>query len=268
MISITGSLADTIGVKNPLRYRGYYYDTETSLYYLQSRYYDPETGRFINMDAYFVAGNDYIQGTNMYAYCYNNPVMYSDPSGRASEKDISGWFGGLWLFAEMCYYFGLANWIPGISDISGEIVDFEVAIYDEFTISEGVADFINFANDLAIGAAAGAIVSSLTGGGVIAGVFTRLKKWLPGVATGVVAISETKLSEILGSLNIFSNVAPGKYVLMSFLFMEEGKNHEYIPHIYYVLKFLGPDIEEGETITRDMQTDSSLELMIYQIGFN
>ena len=85
LISITGSLASTIGVKNPLRYRGYYYDTETSLYYLQSRYYDPEIGRFINMDAYFIAGNDYIQGTNMYAYCYNNPVMYSDPSGMAGE---------------------------------------------------------------------------------------------------------------------------------------------------------------------------------------
>ncbi len=83
LISITGSLADTIGVKNPLRYRGYYYDTETSLYYLQSRYYDPDTGRFISMDAYYIAGNDYIQGTNMYAYCYNNPVMYSDPSGYA-----------------------------------------------------------------------------------------------------------------------------------------------------------------------------------------
>ena len=85
LISITGSHASTIGVKNPLRYRGYYYDTETSLYYLQSRYYDPEIGRFINMDVYFIAGNDYIQGTNMYAYCYNNPVMYSDPTGFAVD---------------------------------------------------------------------------------------------------------------------------------------------------------------------------------------
>ncbi len=88
LISITGSLADTIGIKNPLRYRGYYYDTETSLYYLQSRYYDPEIGRFINMDAYFVAGNDYIQGTNMYAYCYNNPVMYVDPTGYITTEGV------------------------------------------------------------------------------------------------------------------------------------------------------------------------------------
>ena len=83
LISITGSLASTIGIKNPLRYRGYYYDTETSLYYLQSRYYDPETCRFINADSLLVAG-DYLQGTNLFAYCLNNPVMYSDPSGYES----------------------------------------------------------------------------------------------------------------------------------------------------------------------------------------
>ena len=85
LVSIYGTLADTIGVKNPLRYRGYYYDTETSLYYLQSRYYDPETGRFISRDSYLIAGNDIIQGTNMYAYCYNNPVMYVDPTGKLGE---------------------------------------------------------------------------------------------------------------------------------------------------------------------------------------
>lgn len=88
LISITGSLADTIGVKNPLRYRGYYYDTETSLYYLQARYYDPDTGRFISADALLVAGNDYIQGMNRYAYCYNNPVMYSDPSGYSLKDTV------------------------------------------------------------------------------------------------------------------------------------------------------------------------------------
>ena len=88
VISVTGSLADTVGVKNPLRYRGYYYDVETKLYYLQSRYYDPETCRFINSDSLLVAGDDYIQGVNMFAYCQNNPVMYSDPSGRNQEDGV------------------------------------------------------------------------------------------------------------------------------------------------------------------------------------
>ena len=64
---------------NPLRYRGYYYDSETGMYYLQSRYYDPETGRFINVDGLVSTGG--FLGFNMFAYCKNNPVMLSDPSG-------------------------------------------------------------------------------------------------------------------------------------------------------------------------------------------
>ena len=67
-------------VFNPFRYRGYYYDTETQLYYLQSRYYNPATGRFINADGYISTGTGLI-GHNMYAYCNNNPVMYTDESG-------------------------------------------------------------------------------------------------------------------------------------------------------------------------------------------
>ena len=52
VLSITGSMADTLGQANPFRYRGYYYDSESGLYYLNSRYYDPEVGRFINADGY------------------------------------------------------------------------------------------------------------------------------------------------------------------------------------------------------------------------
>ncbi len=65
---------------NPFRYRGYFYDYETGLYYLQSRYYDPATGRFINVDGYISTGTGLL-GYNMYAYCNNNPVMYVDPFG-------------------------------------------------------------------------------------------------------------------------------------------------------------------------------------------
>ena len=110
LISITGSLASTIGIKNPLRYRGYYYDTETSLYYLQSRYYDPETCRFINADSLLVAGDDYIQGTNMFSYCYNNPVMYSDPTGYAVDgttnnvvEDMTYYFFGILILKTLVY---------------------------------------------------------------------------------------------------------------------------------------------------------------------
>ena len=65
---------------NPFRYRGYYYDTETSLYYLQTRYYDPEVGRFIFPDKYTTTGQGVI-GNNMFAYCNNNPIQYKDDNG-------------------------------------------------------------------------------------------------------------------------------------------------------------------------------------------
>jgi len=81
LLSTTGTLASTVGQKNPFRYRGYYFDTETGLYYLQTRYYDPIVGRFINADGY-VGANGGILGYNLFAYCNNNPVMGSDPAGE------------------------------------------------------------------------------------------------------------------------------------------------------------------------------------------
>ncbi len=66
---------------NPFRYRGYYYDTETGFYYLQSRNYNPQWGRFINADKYVSTGQG-VLGHNMYAYCNSNPVMYTDETGH------------------------------------------------------------------------------------------------------------------------------------------------------------------------------------------
>ena len=68
---------------NPFRYRGYYYDSETDLYFLQTRYYDPVVGRFISRDSIEYADPETICGLNLYAYCGNNPVMATDPTGRA-----------------------------------------------------------------------------------------------------------------------------------------------------------------------------------------
>ena len=67
---------------NPIRYRGYYYDTETGFYYVSSRYYDPEIGRWINADSVIAGVSGSIQGYNMFAYCFNNPVNMSDSSGH------------------------------------------------------------------------------------------------------------------------------------------------------------------------------------------
>ena len=82
-VSSSGKLAEI----NPLRYRGYYYDNETGFYYLQSRYYDPVNRRFINADG-LISSNWSFSGLNMFAYCENDPVGRSDPSGMLSLSEL------------------------------------------------------------------------------------------------------------------------------------------------------------------------------------
>ena len=79
---------------NPFRYREYVYDSETGLYYLKSRYYDPVTGRFLNADMYCDTQSN-IFGTNMFAYCNNNPVNQVDPEGTDAIwlQDVDSVYG-------------------------------------------------------------------------------------------------------------------------------------------------------------------------------
>ncbi len=78
--------ASSIGNKNPFRYRGYYYDVILGLYFLQRRYYDPETGRFISPDSLSILDETrhQINGLNLYMYCKDNPIMFVDPSGHSA----------------------------------------------------------------------------------------------------------------------------------------------------------------------------------------
>ena len=80
-MEVTGPLGGSIGKYNSLRYRGYYYDSEFGLYYLNSRYYDPAMCRFINADSQLDCNST--QGYNLFAYCENNPIIYSDPTGHS-----------------------------------------------------------------------------------------------------------------------------------------------------------------------------------------
>ena len=80
IISTTDTSGCNLASKNPFRYRGYYYDEETGLYYVNSRYYDPEIGRFINADGAVSTGQGFM-GYNMYAYCLNNPETFIDTVG-------------------------------------------------------------------------------------------------------------------------------------------------------------------------------------------
>ena len=106
ILSVTGTLESTLGEDQPFRYRGYVYDSDTNLYYLQSRYYNPSLGRFISSDVYLSTGQG-VLGHNSYAYCLNNPVNAEDPTGywgwfssgkgKQDEED-AGWCGGLSAF--------------------------------------------------------------------------------------------------------------------------------------------------------------------------
>ena len=83
VLSVTGTLAETVGTVNPVRYKSYYLDSETGWYYLQSRYYDPAVGRFLNADEVIYAGVNYdFSSNNLFAYCGNNSVIMVDSSGR------------------------------------------------------------------------------------------------------------------------------------------------------------------------------------------
>ena len=82
VLEISGSLAGSVGEKNPFRYREYYYDSETEMYYLQSRYYDPEVKRFINADDRLSRNYGSVMGDNIYIYCNNNSINMKDTTGH------------------------------------------------------------------------------------------------------------------------------------------------------------------------------------------
>ena len=113
-------LASGVGVLNPFRYRSYYYDEETDLYYLQTRYYDPELGRFLSQDDVSYLAPDNINGLNLYAYCGNNPVMNVDPTGT-EWYDILAYIGlGIFLLSAVVITAGMAGAVIG--GIAGGII--------------------------------------------------------------------------------------------------------------------------------------------------
>ena len=101
-LATTGSLATTLGAANPLRYRGYVYDTETGLYYLQSRYYNPGWGRFIGADSFStiaISLDSALWDKNLFSYCDNNPISRADDGGQfwhfIAGAVVGGFFGAI-----------------------------------------------------------------------------------------------------------------------------------------------------------------------------
>jgi len=126
-----------IGNLNPFRYRSYYYDVETGLYWVNTRYYDSETKRFISIDSFNYLKTDVINGLNLYAYCGNDPVNYIDPNGQIPE----------WIM-----------WLIGVT----VILSLGIATLAAGGVAGGVAGFV-FAGAFK-GALIGGISSSIVNG--------------------------------------------------------------------------------------------------------
>lgn len=100
---------DGIATFNPFRYRGYFFDSESNFFYLNSRYYDSEVGRFISPDIISILDETkgQINGLNLYMYCADNPISYIDPSGYAPK-----WWQ--WIVSSVSLTIGVALcFVPG-----------------------------------------------------------------------------------------------------------------------------------------------------------
>lgn len=128
--SVFGSMASTLGQDNPIRYRGYYYDAETKLYYVSNRYYSPEICRFISPDDISLVGMSPMELTdkNLYAYCDNNPVTRKDKEGQfwitigimAVGGVIGATVGAIGSAVTQKVFTGTINWQSvGVSAVSG-----------------------------------------------------------------------------------------------------------------------------------------------------
>ena len=137
-----------IGNINPFRYRGYYYDTETGFYYLQTRYYDPTICRFINADNYeLVATLSSVPGQlNMYAYCNNNPIMYTDPTGLWIETVFDLFSLGVSIVEVVINPYDPLNWAGLVGDAL-DLIPFVTGVGESVKGVKVLAKTANLADD-------------------------------------------------------------------------------------------------------------------------
>lgn len=172
---------------NPFRYRGYYYDHGINLYFLKTRYYDPEIGRFITIDDISYLDPESINGLNLYAYCGNNPVNCVDPTG----------------------HFPIAALIIGIAigALAGGITNaFSSAIIEGNTGWALVGDIISGA---LVGAALGAATTlgGLVAIGAITGMAAPISMGISTVSSYVIGVGSYAISHSLKNESVTLNEA-------------------------------------------------------------
>ena len=179
-----------IGSLNPIRYRGYYYDTETKLYFLKTRYYDPELCRFVTIDDTAYLDPNAINGLNLYAYCLNNPVMFIDPNGNA------WWEFWKWDWGKI--FTGIGMVITAVAAVALSVVTFGAG------------------TPLAVGIIAGITLA----GGVLTGI-NGIATIGEGISGGYNFVRDGLFNEVLGlsdrAYNIYAGVAEGVAIVGSMI---------------------------------------------------
>ena len=205
-ITDNSSYNNSVAKLNPFRYRGYYYDTETGLYYLNSRYYDPAIGRFINADDISYIQPTEINGLNLFAYCGNNPVMYSD-----NEGNMPNWLK--WLIGGIAFVGAAALTVLSGGSLTPVFVGMGISIISEGLI-QGAITATNggdFWQGLANGAADGAIWGGIFAlGGAVVRTARILKN---GVVIGE---SMSRVEAAAKQVGALTYKAPGKNIVKIF----------------------------------------------------
>ena len=156
----------TLAEVNPLRYRGYVYDSETGFYYLQSRYYDPSVARFINADTQFDSAAAFA-GCNLFSYCANSPISLKDSSGCAIETVLDV-IGVVFSLAELI---GSPSWSAAgylVWDVVATIIPFVPGSY----LAKGGKIAIEIASK---------IDDFADGAKFLTGTYNKLKKLFKGI---------------------------------------------------------------------------------------
>ena len=147
---LSGASNDLVN-NNPIRYRGYYFDAESGVYFLNARYYNPQWRRFISPDSTDYLDPESVNGLNLYAYCNNDPVNYADPSGH--------------------FMISTAVLIGAIiGAVVGAGVSFGIAVYNDYKddgeIFNGSVAWYDYLGATLLGGAIGAVVGGAIGYGV------------------------------------------------------------------------------------------------------
>lgn len=192
-----------IGILNPFRYREYFYDVETGLYYLQSRYYDPELGRFITIDGVEYLSYKSINGLNLYAYCGNNPVMRSDFDGTSWISDkwnqVKNWAKEKWNKVKSAAK-TVWNHVKKVATAVGNFVkkNWDIILGVALVIGSIALSIVTFG--------AGATIAGIVCGAVIGGAigalsaYSRGENVLAGFVSGLVVGATGAVNPFAGGL--------------------------------------------------------------------